>query len=84
MRASFALQAFAAWSAILLLSPVAVAEDGYELWLRYRSVEAPQLESYRLAATQLVGDTASPVLKAAADELRRGLSGLLAATFAVG
>ena len=80
MRARFALQAFAAWSAILLLSPAAVAEDGYELWLRYRSVEAPQLESYRLAATQLVGDTASPVLKAAADELRRGLSGLLAAT----
>jgi len=79
MRARFALQVFAAWSAVFLLSPAAVAEDGYELWLRYHSVEAPQLESYRLAATQLVGDTGSPVIKAAADELRRGLSGLLAA-----
>jgi alpha-glucuronidase len=80
MRASSALQVFAAWSAIFLLSTrAAVAEDGYELWLRYRSVESPLLESYRRVAAQLVGDTGSPALNSAADELQRALTGLLGA-----
>jgi alpha-glucuronidase len=59
-------------------SSAAFAEDGHELWLRYRGVDDSTLDSYRGAATQLVGNADSPILKAATDELRRGLAGLLA------
>ncbi|MBV9880088.1 MAG: hypothetical protein JO180_06300 [Gemmatirosa sp.] len=58
------------------------AEDGYELWLRYRLVtDAARLAEYRAALTQLVvpGAEASPTLAAARDELRTGLAGLLGA-----
>jgi alpha-glucuronidase len=66
--------------ALLLLgfARLACSEDGYDLWLRYRTLEAPQLASYRAAATQLTSDaTASATLQAARAELTRGLAGLL-------
>ena len=86
MRSSFALRAKTVCPAMmLLLSAVAgprmaAAEDGYELWLRYRPVEADRLGSYRRSATQLVGTADSAVLKAAGQELQRGLNRLLAAS----
>src|SRR5262245_3892220 len=49
----------------------AIAEDGYDLWLRYRPVESPIHE--------LVANEASPTLDAAQAELVRGLSGLAGA-----
>jgi alpha-glucuronidase len=55
------------------------AEDGYELWLRYRPVQGALLEEYRGAARQLVPLGDSPILVAAQAELSRGLAGLLAA-----
>ena len=55
----------------------ALAEDGYDLWLRYRPVEAPALARYREAASAIVLQGASPTLNVAAGELRRGLGGLL-------
>ena len=55
----------------------ASAEDGYDLWLRYKPVEAPALERYRAAARELVVGASSPSLDAAKAELTRGLSGLL-------
>jgi alpha-glucuronidase len=55
-------------------------EDGYDLWLRYPAVsDAARLREYRgaIAALRVEGD--SPTLRAARDELARGLSGLLGA-----
>ena len=69
----------AVWLLLTLLGvvPVAGAEDGYELWLRYRPVEAPALAQYRAAATALVGTAGTPTLQVARAELIRGLTGML-------
>ncbi|KRA61132.1 alpha-glucuronidase [Caulobacter sp. Root655] len=52
------------------------AEDGYDLWLRYRPLAAAQRPAPRTIAPS--ADT--PTLKVARAELERGLSGLLGAT----
>jgi len=68
-------------AALLLAGPVSAApaavEDGYDLWLRYRAVEAPWRARYASAGTAIVTGAPSPTLDAAAEELRRGLTGLL-------
>ncbi|MEI9905340.1 MAG: alpha-glucuronidase family glycosyl hydrolase [Asticcacaulis sp.] len=51
-------------------------EDGYDLWLRYRPVEATYLTDYRAHATEVVGGD-SATLKAAESELQRGFDGML-------
>ncbi|MFI9025369.1 alpha-glucuronidase family glycosyl hydrolase [Streptomyces sp. NPDC053560] len=54
------------------------AEDGYELWLRYRQVADPgQLKRYRAALRTLVWQGGGPLQRSAVDELTRGLTGLL-------
>ena len=54
------------------------AEDGYELWLRYRLVqENTLLNSYRKIITAVNIDERNPTLLAASKELQTGLSGLL-------
>jgi alpha-glucuronidase len=73
------------WAAIAVLvvaSPAiglapAKAEDGYDLWLRYRPVEAQAAGRYRTALTEVVVSGESPTLEAVRTELRRGLAGLL-------
>jgi alpha-glucuronidase len=65
--------------AALVLAPAAHAEDGYDLWLRYRPVEAAALERYQPLVAAIVPGTASPTLDAAQAELVRGLAGLLGA-----
>ena len=70
------------WVAGLALVPIASAEDGYDLWLRYRPVEQPFADRYRSALTQLVIRSESPTLQAARSELQRGLHGLLGITVA--
>jgi alpha-glucuronidase len=62
----------------LAFSAPGFAEDGYDLWLRYRPVEAAAQARYRAAAPAIVRLGESPTLSAAAEELRRGLGGLLA------
>src|SRR5579863_7099695 len=62
---------------LLLLAVPARAEDGYDLWLRYRPMEAAALAQYRPLATAVVSEGASPTLDAARAELIQGLSGLL-------
>ncbi|RAK51335.1 alpha-glucuronidase family glycosyl hydrolase [Phenylobacterium deserti] len=57
----------------------AQADDGYDLWLRYRPIEARYADAYRTAATEVVVQGSSPTLLAARAELNRGLSGLLGA-----
>lgn len=61
----------------LLFAVSARAEDGYDLWLRYKPVEKSYLATYRAEAASLVAGGASPTLDAAKDELVRGLSGML-------
>ena len=62
--------------AALLSCVCARAEDGYELWLRYRPLDAATIDTYRTRLTSVVGEANSPTLRAARDELQRGLSGL--------
>ncbi|MBL8550093.1 MAG: alpha-glucuronidase [Hyphomonadaceae bacterium] len=67
-----------ALAALLLAVAPARAEDGYDLWLRYRPLEAPAQRVYRASAAELVAPAQrSPTLEAARAELERGLSGLL-------
>ena len=70
------------WVAGLAAAPVASAEDGYDLWLRYRPVEQPWGDRYRTALTQVVAGSESPTLRVAHAELQRGLRGLLGVTLA--
>lgn len=58
----------------------AAAEDGYDLWLRYRPLPAEQRAIYAPATAQLAMPASSPTLAAAKSELSRGLSGLLSQT----
>jgi len=68
-------------AALALVSTAAGAEDGYQLWLRYEPVgDAARLREYRAALTQIVLEPSSPTLRAASDELARGLRGLLGAS----
>jgi alpha-glucuronidase len=53
------------------------AEDGYDLWLRYRPIEPAAAVAYRQDAAEIVAQGRSPTLDAAAAELARGLAGLL-------
>src|SRR5690349_15974583 len=67
---------------VLLVAAPLRADDGYELWLRYRQIaDAGRLAEYRAALTEIVvpGADASPTLAAAREELALGLRGLLGA-----
>ena len=63
----------------VLACSTARAEDGYDLWLRYKPVEASAKAAYaaRAAAIAPAGSPESPTLKVARAELERGLSGLV-------
>jgi alpha-glucuronidase len=63
--------------AVFCLVTGAQAETGYDLWLRYKPVEAQYRSQYAVGA--LVMGTASPTLDVARVELLRGLSGMLGA-----
>ena len=64
-------------------APLAWAEDGYDLWLRYPQAAPEALQRYRTAATHIVGRAESPTLQAVRSELERGLSGLLGTQISV-
>ncbi len=62
----------------LMLSTFTFAEDGYRLWLRYDVIsDNTILEKYRKSISSFIIEGESPVLKAAGDELKTGLRGLL-------
>jgi len=62
----------------------AQAEDGYDLWMRYRPLakEAATALDRDAESVEMRGQSAT--LRAAADELRRGLAGLTGHAFAMG
>ena len=63
-------------AALLCIAP-AHAEDGYDLWLRYRPLAPSQAKLYQTHISQLIVDAATPTRRAARSELQRGLHGLL-------
>jgi alpha-glucuronidase len=66
-----------AWACLLAGAATAHAEDGYDLWLRYRPVEGTWATRYRSFATEVV---AAPGASLAAQELLRGVTGLIGLT----
>ncbi len=64
-------------SMLFVLAPAVRAEDGYALWLRYQPVETEWRDRYSRQAAAIVLEGDSPTLRAAREELRLGLSGLL-------
>lgn len=64
---------------LLLLSLGSLhAEDGYDLWLRYKPVRnAQQMIAYRQAISAVMISGKSPILDAVREELDKGLTGLL-------
>ncbi|MDB5112356.1 MAG: Alpha-glucuronidase [Mucilaginibacter sp.] len=68
-------------TAILIFSVCFVnvfAENGYDLWIRYKKIDDPSLlSSYRAAIRQIILSEKSPILQSAGRELNRGISGLL-------
>jgi alpha-glucuronidase len=72
-----------ALSLVLVAVGSASAEDGYDLWLRYKPLPAEQRSIHQPVATQLLMPTSSPTLNVAKEELLRGLAGLLGSAPAV-
>ena len=85
-RASGAVRGvLVACALVLAVAAPARAEDGYDLWLRYRPVaDSARAREYRSALTHLVLQGDSPTLHAARDELVAGLRGMLGAEPPVG
>jgi alpha-glucuronidase len=65
----------AACLVVMSCSLPAAAEDGYDLWLRYRA-ELPSDQTLGQTVQELVRGSDSPTLSAAGAELLRGLSEL--------
>ena len=64
---------------VLLPAAMARAEDGHDLWLRYRALPAAQADAGRALAAALAAPDASPTQIATREELLRGLGGLFGA-----
>ena len=77
MRLPFPLRLLILMAAVFAAVPAA-AEDGYDLWLRYKPLAPQEIARYQPDATEIAGEASSPTLRVAQDELRRGLQGLLA------
>ena len=73
------LPGVAAGLLLAVIATAAQAEDGHDLWLRYRPVEAAARARYLASAGELVVAGTSSSLTAAKAELSRGLGGLLGA-----
>ncbi len=62
----------------ILVAQIAIAEDGYDMWLRYPTVsDSSLLKHYRAQVKHIVSEADSPTLRAATGELQTGLKGLL-------
>jgi alpha-glucuronidase len=69
--------------ALLVINLLVQAENGYDLWLRYKAVSDPVLlSSYRQRITEIQINGKSPTIEATKEELTRALTGLLNAKIA--
>ena len=75
------------WSAVIigiLVSCMLQAEDGYQLWLRYNTIDNPALlQQYRQQITSINCPADNETLLSAKKELQMGLSGLLGKNISV-
>jgi alpha-glucuronidase len=79
------LRGLAALVLVLVGLGQAAAEDGYDLWLRYRPLDsAARARLAPVASRIVIAAPQTPAVKAAADELQRGLEGMLGKAPAVG
>ena len=69
-----------ALSILATLSAPSRAEDGYQLWLRYRPLDPALVAQDRARAGRLIVDSSDARVAAAASELDRAFSGMLGAT----
>jgi len=65
------------WVGVASAAAQLTGEDGYDLWLRYRSLPEQSRHLYNQSIKSISTANSSPTLAAAHDELIRGLSGLL-------
>ncbi|WP_443018535.1 alpha-glucuronidase family glycosyl hydrolase [Sphingobium sp. Leaf26] len=63
-----------------VLTPVAQAEDGYDLWLRYAPADNARAPVLAAHATAIVAAGTSPTLAIATQELQRGIAGMTGRT----
>lgn len=77
MLSTTRLRLLAAALLLAFAATAASAEDGYDLWLRYRPLKAQWRATYAPRARAIVEESRSPTLDAASRELRRGVSGLI-------
>ncbi|WP_461136721.1 alpha-glucuronidase family glycosyl hydrolase [Spirosoma lituiforme] len=69
---------------LLLFSTLAVADDGYRLWLKYDLISNVASRNAYARSAQFIALTGtSPVLTSAAQELQAGLQGLLGKTIPI-
>ena len=67
-------------AALVALATIAAPETGYDLWLRFPPIKDDSVRrAYVKTASAIVSEGTSDPARVAAAELRRGLSGLLAA-----
>jgi alpha-glucuronidase len=71
------LVSFAVVIATLLCVAPTHAEDGYDLWMRYRLLAPEQVKLYGNHASQLIISSTTPTQMATRVELQHGLDGLL-------
>src|SRR5262245_13855401 len=77
VRERLGLDALLLVLALALMPALAGAEDGYDLWLRYRPMEQSASDQYRPHAAAIVATSGLPTMRAAVAELQNGLGGLL-------
>lgn len=75
MRA--AVQAFLYILMVFAVAGQGHAETGYDLWLRYQPLDAAAAQRAALRLRYVVADSSRPTVRAAVDELDRGLAGLI-------
>lgn len=80
MLSTSLLRAFVAAILLVLGAGAASAEDGYDLWLRYRPIEAPLRSVYVRRAAAVVERSNDATLQVAGNELRRAILDLLGRT----
>ena len=77
MGIRFVIQFLIAALALASFSSAACAEDGYDLWLRYKPIEQSWRTKYVGHARGIVVERSSPTIQASVNELERGLSAML-------
>ncbi|PLR20299.1 alpha-glucuronidase [Caulobacter zeae] len=77
MRPSHLLYGLCLGAGLLLAPLIARAENGHDLWLRYRPAAAGEAAAYRASVGVVAPVADTPTLKVARAELEQGLAGLL-------